>query len=110
MRNRVLVGHRAPALLAIAWLMVVIVPLSAAGNEADFKSALAAAESANKEAGALKNQWTTTVQQLNAAKQAATAGDFDKATSLAKQAEALAKASIAQAKEQQDAWKAVEIR
>jgi hypothetical protein len=105
MRKRVLATP-----LAIACLMATIVPLSAAGNEADFKSALAAAESANKEAGALKNQWTTTAQQLTAARQAATGGDFDKATSLAKQAEALAKASIAQAKEQQEAWRAAEIR
>ena len=36
--------------------------------------------------------------------------DFDKAVALAKQAEALAKASIAQAKEQQDAWRAADIR
>ena len=40
----------------------------------------------------------------------AAAGNFDKATSLAKHAEALAKASIAQAKEQQEAWRAAEIR
>jgi hypothetical protein len=108
MRKRVLVGCLAAALLAIAWLMVG--PLSAAGNEADFKSALAAAESANKEAGVLKNQWTTTAQELTATRQAAASGDFDKATSLAKQAEALAKASIAQAKEQQEAWRAAAIR
>jgi multidrug resistance efflux pump len=104
MRKRVLVP------LAIAWLTAGIVSLAAADSEDEFKSALAAAETANKEAGALKNQWTTTVQQLTAAKQAAAAGDFDKATSLARQAEALAKASIAQAKEQQEAWRAGEIR
>ena len=95
--------------LAIVWSIAGIAFVAAAGSEADFKSALAAAESANKEAGALKNQWTTTAQQLAAAKQAAAAGDFDKASSLAKQAEALAKASIAQAKEQQEAWRAVEF-
>jgi hypothetical protein len=96
--------------LAIVCSMAAIGPLAGAGSESDFKAAFAAAESANKEAGALKNQWTTTAQQLTAARQAAAAGDFDKATSLAKQAEALAKASIAQAKEQQDAWRAAEIR
>jgi hypothetical protein len=72
--------------LAIVWSMAGIAFVAAAGSEADFKSALAAA------------------------KQAAAAGDFDKASSLAKQAEALAKASIAQANEQQEAWRAVEIR
>ena len=97
-------------LLAIAWSMTCIAPVAAAGNEAELKSALASAEAASKEAGELKNQWTTTAQQLTAAKQAAAAGDFDKAVALAKLAEALAKASIAQAKEQQDAWRAAEIR
>ena len=82
----------------------------AASTEADFKVALAAAEAANKEASALKNQWTTTSQALAAAEKAAAAGDFDTAVSDAKQAEALAKASIAQAREQDEAWKAAKIR
>jgi len=43
---------------------------------------------------------------LSAAKKAAAAGDFDAAVKQAKQAEALANASIAQAKEQDTAWKA----
>ena len=67
----------------------------------------APAEAANKEAGVLKNQWTTTAQALAAAKQAAARANYDKAVELAKQAEALAKASIDQAKEQEEAWKAV---
>jgi hypothetical protein len=82
----------------------------AASNEADFKTALAAAEAAEQDAGALKNQWIPTEQALAAAKKAAAAGDFDAAVVQAKQAEALAKASIAQAKEQQTAWKAGVIR
>jgi len=82
----------------------------AAASEAQFKAALAAAESANKEAGALKNRWTTTVQELDAAKKAASAGDFDQAAAHAAQAEALARASIAQAKEQETAWRAAVIR
>jgi len=84
--------------------------VSAASTEAEYKIALAAAESAEKDAGALKNQWTTTEQALAAAKKSAAAGDFDAATSAAKKAEALAKASIAQAKDQQDAWRAAVIR
>ena len=51
----------------------------AAGSEADFKTAYAAAEAANKEAASLRNQWTTTAAALAAAKKAADAGDFDKA-------------------------------
>jgi hypothetical protein len=47
---------------------------------------------------------------LAAAKKAAAASDFDTALAQAREAEALAKASIAQFKEQQDAWKAGVIR
>jgi len=78
----------------------------AASTQADFDAAFAAAQSAEKDAGALKNQWLTTEQVLAAAKKAAAAGDFDAAVSQARQAEALARASIAQAKEQDTAWKA----
>jgi len=82
----------------------------AASTEADFRAALTAAEAAEKDAGALKNQWTTTEQTLTAARKAAAAGDFNAAANAAKQAEALAKASIAQAKEQQESWRAAVIR
>ena len=93
------------AMTALIWLAAITVA-QAAGTQADFDSALAAALAAEKDAGALKNQWTTTEQALAAAKKAAAAGDFDAAVKQAKQAEALAKASIAQAKEQDTAWKA----
>ena len=82
----------------------------AASSEADFKTALATAEAVEQDAGALKNQWIPTEQALAAAKKAAAAGDFDTAVAQAKEAEALAKASIVQAKEQQTAWKAGVIR
>jgi hypothetical protein len=81
----------------------------AAGSEADFKTAYAAAEAANKEAGSLRNQWTTTAAALAAAKKAADAGDFDKAIASSKEAEALSRASIYQAQSEKDAWKALEI-
>ncbi|HMH95231.1 MAG TPA: hypothetical protein VK577_01445 [Bradyrhizobium sp.] len=82
----------------------------AAGSEADFKAAYAAAEAANKEAGSLRNQWTVTAAALAAAKKAAEAGDFDQAVAQSKEAEALAKASIFQATSEKEAWKALEIR
>ena len=82
----------------------------AAGSEADFKAAYAAADAANKEAGKLRNQWTTTAATLAAAKKAADAGEFDKATASAKEAEALAKASIFQATSEKTRWKDLEIR
>jgi hypothetical protein len=81
----------------------------AAGTEADFKAAYAAAEAANKEAGLLRNQWTTTAATLADAKKAADKGDFDQAVAASKEAEALAKASIYQATSEKEAWKALEI-
>jgi hypothetical protein len=81
-----------------------------AASEADYKAAYAAAEAANKEAGSLRNQWTTTASTLAAAKKAADAGDFDNAVAAAKEAEELAKASIYQAKSEKELWKDMEIR
>jgi hypothetical protein len=81
-----------------------------AATEADYKTAYAAAEAANKEAGSLRNQWTTTASTLAAAKKAADGGDFDKAVEAAKEAEELAKASIYQAKSEKELWKDLEIR
>ena len=81
-----------------------------AASEADYKAAYAAAEAASKEAGGLRNQWTTTISTLAAAKKAADGGDFDRAVTVAKEAEALAKASIHQATTEKEAWKAMEIR
>ena len=82
----------------------------AASTEADYKAALAAAEAANKEAGALRNQWTVTAAAIAAAKKAAETGDFDKAVETSKEAEALAKASIFQATSEKTRWKDLEIR
>ena len=82
----------------------------AAGSEDDYKTAYAAAEAANKEAGKLRNQWTTTASMLAAAKKAADAGEFDKATASAQEAEALAKASIFQATSEKTRWRDMEIR
>jgi hypothetical protein len=82
----------------------------AAASEADFKAAYDAADAANKQAGQLRDQWTVTATALKAAKKAADAGDFDKALTEAKEAEALAKASVYQATNEKDAWKAEVIR
>jgi hypothetical protein len=81
-----------------------------ASSEADFKAAYAAAEAANTEAGALRNQWTTTAAALAAAKKSADAGDFDAAVASSKEAEALAKASTFQATSEKTLWKDLEIR
>ena len=81
-----------------------------AATEADYKAAYAAAEAANKEAAGLRNQWTTTASTLADSKKAADAGDFDKAVASAKEAEALAKASVYQATSEKKLWKDEAIR
>jgi hypothetical protein len=89
---------------------LVAAPSARAATEADYKAAYAAAEAASKEAAGLRNQWTTTLSTLAAAKKAGDSGDFDRAVAAAKEAEALAKASIFQATSEKEAWKAMEIR
>jgi hypothetical protein len=93
----------------IAGLLIAATAPALAASEADFKAALAAAEAVEKEAGGLRNQWITTEATLSAAKKAAEKGDFDAATASAKEAEALAKASIFQATSEKDRWKDAEI-
>jgi hypothetical protein len=92
--------------VAINLILAAMTAADAADTQTDFDAAFTAAQAAEKDAGALKNKWTTTEQVLAAAEKAAAAGDFDAAIKQAQQAEALAKASIAQAKEQDTAWKA----
>ena len=96
-------------LLAAVFLATGMQPALAA-SEADYKAALTAAEAAQKEAASLRNRWTTTEANLAAAKKSAAAGDFDAATASAKEAEALARASIYQATSEKERWKDMEIR
>jgi soluble cytochrome b562 len=96
--------------LAMLLALTGVAAPARAATEADYKAAYAAAEAASKEAASLRHQWTTTVSTLAAAKKAADGGDFDRATAAAKEAEALAKASIFQATSEKEAWKAMEIR
>ena len=101
------------SMLKSALAFVLLIASSAcafAANEADYKAAYAAAEAANKEAGTLRNQWTTTAATLAAARKAADSGDFDAATASAREAEALAKASAFQATSEKTRWKDMEIR
>ncbi|MCK1408906.1 hypothetical protein [Bradyrhizobium sp. 76] len=97
--------------LALAMLLALsLAPAAHAANEADYKTAYSAAEAAAKEAAGLRHQWTVTVSALAAAKKAADGGDFDRAVAAAREAEALAKASVFQAISEKEAWKAMEIR
>ena len=94
----------------IATLLLSGVSSVLAASEADYKAALAAAEAANKEAAGLRNQWTVTAAAIAAAKKAAETGDFDKAVAASNEAEALAKASIFQARSEKTLWRDMEIR
>jgi hypothetical protein len=98
------------SILSLALVLMSVTSASAASSEADFNTAYAAAEAADKEAGRLRNQWTVTAEALADAKKAAEKGDFDHAAASAKEAEALAKASIFQAANEKEAWKNLEIR
>ena len=99
------------AVLSLVFVLAIAGARSAqaAGSETDFGTAYAAAEAANREAGRLRNQWTVTAEAQVAAKKAADRGDFDHAIAAAKEAEALAKASIFQATSEKEAWKNLEI-
>jgi hypothetical protein len=106
----VIQGNAPISILAlIATLLWAGTAAALAASEGDFRAAYAAAVDANKQAGRLRDQWTVTATALADAKKAADAGDFDKAVAAAREAEALAKASVYQATSEKGAWKAMEI-
>jgi len=104
MDGRALIG------LAVGVALAILTTAAVAASADDFKAAYGKAEAAENEAGAMKNQWTTTESELKAAQAAANAGNYDEAVKHAQKAEALANASIAQAKEQATAWTKAVIR
>jgi hypothetical protein len=98
-------------------IICLLAPLSsigstafAANSETDFRSVYTRADAAEQEAGRLRNQWLATETALADARKAAEKQDFETAISAAKEAEALAKASIFQATSEKDAWKNLQIR
>jgi predicted nucleic acid-binding Zn-ribbon protein len=95
--------------LAAVLVMAGTLPAVAA-SEAEFKAAMSAAEAAEKQADQMRNKWITTESELAAARKAAAAGDFDAAIAAAREAEALAIASIYQATSEKTRWKDMEIR
>ena len=76
----------------------------------DFETALKTAEAHAKEAATNKNQWPATGAALAAAQKAAAAGNYDQALALAKEADALAAASLYQSTTEAKRWKDAEIR
>jgi uncharacterized iron-regulated membrane protein len=96
--------------LAVVLSVGGFVTAAFAASADDFKAAYAKAEAAVKQAHALKNEWTTTGAAMKAAKKAADAGKFDEAVKHANEAEALANASIHQAKDEEKNWTQAIIR
>jgi len=98
-----------------AWLLVFCALIGAMDStfametQTEFNAAYAVAEAAEKEAGILRNQWTATEAALAEARNMAAKGDFKRAIAAAKEAEALARASIFQATQEKEAWKDREI-
>ncbi len=96
------------ALLTIGISLALSLPLAVqAGPKEDFNDLYSKAESAHKDAGNF--QWTVTSDRLKAAKSAADNGDHEKAKAMANEALKLAEESIAQRKQQQEAWRNVAI-
>lgn len=86
------------ALLSVAATSALMISASAfAADKADFDKAYAAAEASVKQAAAMKNEWRDTGKIMKAAKEAAAAGDFAKAITLAQSAEFQGQAAQAQA-------------
>ena len=104
MRTRLLIQ------LAVIFSVGGFVTAAFAASADDFKAAYAKAEAESKQALAMKAGWLTTDKELKAAKKAADGGKFDEAVKHAKEAEALAHASIAQAEEQKKLWKDAVVR
>lgn len=104
MRTRTLIR------LAVAASVAGFAGAAFAASADDFKAAYDKAQAADKQAAAIHNEWTTTKAELKKAKAAADAGKFDEAVKHAKEAEALAQASVAQAKEQQKLWPEAVVR
>jgi hypothetical protein len=104
MRNRFLIQ------LAVILSVGGLATAAMAGAAEDYKAAYSKAEAASKKALAMKTGWMTTTKALKAAKKAGDAGKYDAAIKHAKQAEALANASIAQSEQQKKLWKDAVIR
>ncbi|MDO8863647.1 hypothetical protein Q6D67_18295 [Haliea sp. E1-2-M8] len=95
-------------LLTIGISLALCLPLAAqAGSKEDFNDVYSKAQSTHQDAGTF--QWTVTSDRLKAAKSAADNGNFEKAAAMANEALRLAEESVAQRKQQQEAWRNVAI-
>ena len=90
---------RLALILLVAAVALTGVAPARAATQSDFEAAYRGAAEAERQAGVLRNQWTPTEAALKAA-----AKDYDAAVDLARRAQALAEASIDQAKDQDKLW------
>lgn len=90
--------------------LLLLAPGARAATQAEAAAALQTAEQQEAEAGRLRNQWIPTEAALKEAQQAMQAGDYGKALDLARRAEALARRSVEQAREQEKLWTQAVIR
>jgi len=95
---------RLALILLVAAVALTGVAPARAATQSDFETAYRGAAEAERQAGVLRNQWTPTEAALKAAAKAAAAKDYDAAVDLARRAQALAEASIDQAKDQDKLW------
>ncbi|TCZ52785.1 hypothetical protein EXY23_25895 [Roseicella aquatilis] len=90
--------------------MLLLAAGARAATEAEAGAALRAAEQQQAEAARLRNRWIPAEAALKAAREALRTRDYDRATELAGRAEALARRSVEQAREQETAWRDAVIR
>lgn len=83
---------------------------AAAADAESFKTAYEAADAARKKAASVGYEWRDTKKILKQAKKAADGGDFAKAETLAIKAQKQGEAGVAQAAEQEEAWKSAVLR
>lgn len=93
----------------LACTLLPALPALAAGAD-EAAQAYSQAKALSDKAAANKNQWPATTAALAAAKKAAEAGRPDEALAAAREAEALARASLDQTEREKTAWKDAVIR
>ncbi|MGB5621584.1 MAG: hypothetical protein WBN65_03740 [Gammaproteobacteria bacterium] len=97
--------------IAGAALLVALSAATAqAADENGYTKSCAAAEEARKMSAELHYEWNTVAPLIAKAGDAAKAGDFAKAVKLCDQARLHSEASIAQARQQADAWRAAVVK
>lgn len=81
-----------------------------AADEKSFNAAYEAADAARKQAASLGFEWRDTKKMLDEAKKAADKGDYETAEKLAMKAKREGEMGVAQAKEQEQAWRSAVLK